>query len=196
MHVRIPSSAPRRTALKYAKLLRRVRSVSRCGLDWEGTFIHPGALVEETDLRPSPDWPEHPCLLECAGISKAGRGHNRSELLYSLWQYDHDRHDWMELGRASSQTWTWAADLAPLAKRAMGERAVDLGDIVYRIHIFLAAEMDRVPEGQRGMVAAIAHDALAAEWELSGDTPAPIPPLVIPPGVQLAAAKPARAHAA
>lgn len=157
--LKIPNSARRKAPGVFAKLLRRVRNPPRSGFDFEGMFLKPGVVIEEAELHPSPEWPSNPVLLECAGIAKTGRGHHRSELLYILWQYD--GREWLELGRAISSSWDWAADLATLAVRAIGGRPVDLEAVAKRIEAAIRKELDELPEDIRAMVAGTVHDALA-----------------------------------
>jgi hypothetical protein len=164
VRIRIPSSAPRKSPVAYAKLLRRVRVPARSGFDVEGEFLKPGTLVDERALRPSPAWPATPLLVECAGIARPGRKGNPSEYLYILWLYDVGRHEWIELARARSATWDWVVDLAPIAARSInGTRTTaDLHRVEKRIFNFLQAELDGVPECDRTRVASVVHDALAA----------------------------------
>ncbi len=122
----------------------------------------------EAELRPTVDYPEIPLLLECAGIAKPGRGHNKSEYLYILWQFRGD--GWIELGRARSSTWDWAVDLAPLAWRAIEDQldAPDLAAIGRRIHDYLESELERVEAGDRNRVAGLIHDEFAARLSERG----------------------------
>src|SRR5579884_4120463 len=161
--VRIPNSAPRGKTGVYAKLLRRVREVARSGFDWEGVFVKPGALVEESRLRPDDSFPLAPLVLECAGIVRPGRGHNRSEYLYILWQWDQPSGRWLELGRSRCVDWSWAFDLAPIAHRAINREGFErqLAEIASRIDRYLTSELDGVAEERRWLVAAMVHEALA-----------------------------------
>jgi hypothetical protein len=119
--------------------------------------------VAPAELRPTVEYPETPVLLECAGIAKTGRGHNRSEYLYIVWRFDAHSDEWRELGRAQSAACEWAADLAPIARRAIDEQigAPDLTEVERRISVYLNSELGRVAERDRMQVLAVIHDAIA-----------------------------------
>jgi hypothetical protein len=122
--IHLPRSSGRNTQPAYCKLLKRIRrSNIPSPLDFEGTLFRPGQYVEASALHPDPEYPEIPIVLEAAGTVGVSRGHNRAPAVYILWRFDPGKSDtgWTEIGRAHSQSWEWAVDLAPLAERAIAE---------------------------------------------------------------------------
>lgn len=93
--VRIPRTCQSRNVLTYAKLLLRVYPERRINA-YEGKLLKPGAVIDETDLWPSAEYPAIPLLLEYAGTDGSKRdgskrGHNRAHDIYVLWRYDQAR---------------------------------------------------------------------------------------------------------
>lgn len=168
--VRLPLSSPVRSKCTWLRLLQRTNP-ARYLLDeaWQGALLTPGVSVAESALRPGPDWPSVPVLLECAGVVKSGWGHRRSESLYILWRYVDGQ--FRELARAVSSDLSWARDLQPLAQRAIDEgmpapspqdAALGAERILEQIDVLLASSegscraliLARIYNGLAGRVAA------------------------------------------
>lgn len=162
--IRLPLSSKRGEKIAYLKLLRHVEEHARSGFDYHGEFLTPGKMVCWADVRPTIEYPEVPVLLECAGIAKPGRGHNRSEYLYILWQWCPIRNAFVELARSSSVASEWATDLEIPARRAIGERRPepDPGDVRRRIADYLSRELERALPPDRFRILAVIHDELAS----------------------------------
>ncbi|MEN6537830.1 MAG: hypothetical protein ABFD89_29530 [Bryobacteraceae bacterium] len=111
--VKFPISAQRGEPLTYVRVLDRA-FLDRKAMGWrlDGPLYRPGARVAR-NLLPSPL-----IAVEAAGRSRVGRGHNRSEYLYLLWQWD-EAETWHELVRASSTNWDWQWTLGPVAERLL-----------------------------------------------------------------------------
>jgi hypothetical protein len=121
--VKIPRTSARVSQGIFAKLLTRVDPDAQSGFGFEGTVLRPGDELPLQALWPTPEHPKIPILLECAGAVSPKRGHGRrdQEDRYILWRFLAGRHEWQEIGRSSSTSWTWAIDLRPLAIRALEE---------------------------------------------------------------------------
>jgi hypothetical protein len=164
--VRLPCSSPRKTPHTFAKLLCSVDPEALTGFGFEGRLFRPGALVAPSELRPSIAYPEIPILLEYAGGVGPGTGHNRRAQLYVLWRYY--AGEWLELGRAASESWDWACDLRPLAVRALAEArapvlsvVIDLRVVVARIVAMLDLELRGLESGDRVRLLGVLHDQFA-----------------------------------
>lgn len=165
--VRLPLSARDRRLMTYAKLLRRVARHAQTGFDFDGQLLRPGELVAESSLRPSPDYPAVPILLECAGPERPGRGHNRAAELYILWRYEANRSAWTELARVAAESWDWAAVLGPLAWQAVADQwpsapPAEACAVTERLERIVDAELEAAALADRRKILAIIHDRLAA----------------------------------
>lgn len=120
--VRIPRTAARRTEQCWARLLCRVDADKLTPMAFDGKLMRCGAIVPESELRPDPEYPAVPILLEHAGIAVPGWGHRRSEQLYVLWRYERDRAERREIARATAADTSWAESLAPVAARALANQ--------------------------------------------------------------------------
>jgi hypothetical protein len=78
----------------------------------DGPLYPPGAVIQLSDKTGN-------LVLECAGPESAGRGHNRSEVLWILWRWE--RGDWRECGRALAIGREWIHILGPLAEHLLTE---------------------------------------------------------------------------
>lgn len=102
--------------MTFATLLLRVyprRSVAA----FEGKRLKPGALIDEAELWPTPDYPSTPVLLEYAGNDHSGWGHRPSNDIYLLWRYDRERGRWTELARHTGQGAEWQESFKTIAFR-------------------------------------------------------------------------------
>lgn len=104
--VRIPRSASdnRRREATYATLIRCVNDW-RAAIPFEGRLLRTGSRIEEAELRPGPDWPATPLLIEYAGTDHSGCGHNRSNDIHVLWKFTDGR--WIEVETVISQGRGW-----------------------------------------------------------------------------------------
>jgi len=107
----LPSTARRGEPLIYIRVLHEVWPNSRAG-GWrlKGRLYRPGQRVSRDAL------PDPLVVVEAAGRSKTGRGHNRSEYLYILWHWD---GEWREVARAISPSWDWQWILGPAARKLL-----------------------------------------------------------------------------
>ena|SRR5579872_3669870 len=133
--IRLPRSCgPKANGIISCEVLFRVEPGASAGLGFHGKFMKPGATVPESSLRPSPEFPPTPVVLEFAG-----RCGHETESLHVLWLL-RDRQ-WFELGRAQSKSWEWAIDLRPIAVRALAQQAdpgrVDILTLVGRLNAAL-----------------------------------------------------------
>jgi len=180
--IRLPLSSTRRTQPTYAKLLRRFDPRSRSPFQWLGTFFRPGSLIQETELWPDETFPRVPLILEFAGSENPGKGHNRhkSDNTVVLWRYLRTEGKFEELGRVSVPAGMWAMLLEPLVREAMaaeifGVHTLDIEAIRLRISRVIAAELDRLEDGDRARVLTAVHDELGfrlADVGESGRQPA------------------------
>jgi hypothetical protein len=120
--IRIPRTCPHRRDMTYAKLLLRVYP-HRSWNAFDGSPVKPGALVDESALWPTAEYPETPLLLEYAGNDHSGRGHNRSLDIYLLWRYDRAQARWTELMRCKSQGLEWIESMKPVALQELARTA-------------------------------------------------------------------------
>ncbi len=164
--VRIPNTCSKRSSACYAKLLRSVRRIATSGFDFEGTLLKPGITIEEAALWPAPDYPETPVLLECAGSTGTGWGHNRSPWLFVLWQYDHSAGEFVEIARSLCAAGEWIQDLAELARSLIEAPrkpiAPNVAEISRRIAWALEIELERLDDRARGAVLANVYNLFAA----------------------------------
>lgn len=115
--VKVPHSGGRRGHTHYAKLIKTVElGASAAGFSFRGKLLRPGSEVAESELRPGPDWPAEPLVLECFSQGD-GWGNRRSTHTYILWVYREGR--WHELGRANAVGAEWIAFLEPAVSRAV-----------------------------------------------------------------------------
>jgi hypothetical protein len=109
VRISIPRTAKIRREACYATLIRRVIS-NPTGFAFQGLNLRCGAIVDESELWPSDEYPLTPLLLEYAGrdfdaqleYRSPGTGHKRRPDLRLLWRYDRRKHLWRELARCSS----------------------------------------------------------------------------------------------
>jgi hypothetical protein len=175
--IRLPCSATTRADRyrSFAKLLSHVDDDAMTGFGFQGRMLRPGALVTPAELHPGSEYPATPVLLEyaAAGIPGTnvgtGTGHNRRASVYVLWRYHSS--EWVEIGRAVSESWTWALDLGPIARRALAESrsvsvvvVVDVRQIAVRIANLLDAELRALNAGDRQRIIAILHDQFACRF--------------------------------
>lgn len=170
--IRLPCSAATRADRyrSFAKLLSHVDDDAATGFGFQGRMLRPGAIVTPAELHPGSEYPATPVLLEYAarGVG-TGTGHNRRASVYVLWRYH--SNEWVEIGRAVSESWTWALDLGPIARRALAESrsvsvvvVVDVRQIAVRIANLLDAELRALNAGDRQRILAILHDQFACRF--------------------------------
>ncbi len=151
--------------MTWAQLIRRVKS--RPGLlVFDGRWFRTGRAVEESELRPSPDYPAVPVLLEYAGSDGSGRGHRRSRDVHILWRYDPGSHEWLELARALSTGAEWVGYLAPIVRDALrrppAEEAEEARRATERVMAVLDDELDALAGEHRSHALAFLYDHFAA----------------------------------
>lgn len=164
--IRLPAGSGVRSRHGYLKLLSRVDPEAQNGFGFEGCLLRLGAIITPAELRPTPDYPEIPVLLEYSTApSHAAGARRRSDSLYVLWRWQDGA--WCELGRAASASWEWAVDLRPLAIRALAqekavEAAPDLPAIAHHIAGFLDEQLKILKPPDRARLLGILHDQFAS----------------------------------
>lgn len=164
--VRIPKTSTIRNRPDWAKLLTSVDPQAKDGFGFEGTYISPGRLVSEADLRPTPAHPPIPILLEMCLLGETKRG-KRSPMTYILWRYQGGK--WHEIARSEGLSWEWAIDLRPIAIRALQasrgaiaeDATPDLEATAGRIAEFLDEQIAALDAVDRARVLSTLHDVLA-----------------------------------
>lgn len=160
--VRLPISSTRKSAIRFAKLLCRVRPAAANGFQFEGRILRPGGAIPEDEL------PEPAIVLEGAGSD--GSGKKNSPYLYVLWRYDRAKQDWQEIARAWSESWHWALDLGPIAERALKpcQPVPDVRAVAERLTKLIDTEMEPLEPRMRAQLASVLHDRFAtrivADW--------------------------------
>lgn len=170
--IKLPCSSPRNSKSSFAKLLSRVDPEATHGFGFEGTLWRPGATLTDAEIRPGPEYPEIPIVLEYTPGPVYGiPGRRRRDSIYILWRYERDCDAWSELARAASVAWEWAIDLRPIAVRALREAhgtaiaVVDeLPAVSRRIATFLDLEMQRLEQRDRQRLLAVLHDEFASRF--------------------------------
>lgn len=168
--VRLPCTSARTCPLKYVKLLCRVDPGAEHAFGFEGHIYRPGATLTDVELHPTPEYPATPIALEhMRGPAYGIPGHRRTDSIYILWRYDRETNAWRELGRAVSYAWEWAAELRPIAVRALREARggnlelmPDYPAIAGRIAEFLDGELKSLEVLDRQKVLGVIHDQFAA----------------------------------
>lgn len=164
--VRLPSSSATRESRykSFAKLLYHVEPHAATGFGFHGKICKPGAMVRESELWPSEEYPPRPVLLEYV----AGAGRERGAgVLYVLWSFDSARREWIELGRAMAAAAEWSTILRPLALQALRPPrkpagcAHDVGAVAERIVAALDAELRPIEYAEQLQVLNAVHDQLA-----------------------------------
>ncbi|HLG97102.1 MAG TPA: hypothetical protein VKX49_12385 [Bryobacteraceae bacterium] len=157
----------------YLKLLNRINEKVPYGFSFEGTLLRPGKTVSFEELRPTNEYPEVPIILECAGTQNPQDGRPSTRhwpTLYILWQLDPRKLEWKEIARAQSESWDWAADLRPIAKRLLQEarggievfRGAD--QVARRISDLLEKELLTLAPPDRGRALGILHDQFCSQF--------------------------------
>lgn len=153
----------------FLKLLCSVDPDANHGFGFDGTFFRPGTIVSEADLRPAPEYPATPIVLEQSQAPAQGiPGNLRCYTVTILWRWEPTRNSWRELGRTLSAGTEWALTMRPLAILALAEArggvvgpAIDESAIARRISAFLDHEVSALPPADRVRFLAIIHDQLA-----------------------------------
>ena len=161
----LPRSAERRGATNFLKLLCRINAYVRSGFDFLGRLLRPGARIPESDLWPSPEYPRVPLVLEGVQLDFSGHGHNRNAATFILWRYDRDTQQWIEAARSSAPGARWVHDLAPIARRLLGDTRVwpdpAPAEICERFATILEGELAAVTHQVRIEVLSRLHDHCA-----------------------------------
>jgi len=91
-------------------------------------------------------------------------GEKNSQYLYVLWEYDRKAREWRELARVWAESWEWALELGPLARRALEpvRELPDLRRVGERLAALIERELEPLEARQRAQVAGVLHDQFAA----------------------------------
>lgn len=163
--VSLPRSATSRNAITYVKLIHSVKTDHAFGgYRFEGPLFRPNQTIEEAELRPSPDYPETPLLLECAGPAAPAWGHKRAKQLYILWKYNPSRNDWDEVARTAAADRDWTVDLGPIAKRLVHPKPIliDAPRIADRVLVKLEDELEPLERCAQRLVLLAVYDRFAS----------------------------------
>jgi hypothetical protein len=166
--IRLPRTSGRDRSRTFAKLLARVDPEAQCGTGFEGTIMRPGTMVPREKLWPTPAHPKIPIMLECAGPSNPQTGHRSRKAVYILWRFDPLVDTWSEIARSTSESWTWATDLRPIAIRLLEESRgndvavyVSLEQAIARACAALDQELKQLGPQDRVRFAGAMHDEVA-----------------------------------
>lgn len=128
-----------------------------------------GSHVELSDLRPTPEYPETPLLLEYAGNDRSGRGHRRSRDIHILWRLNAERGEFEELARCLSQGSEWFDHMAPIARREIERGAPkpvnfadEAGAATRRVLALLDDELSALEDEGRDRVLSFLSDQFTA----------------------------------
>lgn len=119
MEVRIPRTATDRREITHARLLRRTPQRYWFSRFDRSVYLKPGSLVDESELRPTPDFPKVPLVLEYAGRERGLGPNRRGKEIHVLWRYDPATHDWAEIARVLSEGPEWFYRLQPIIRREL-----------------------------------------------------------------------------
>jgi hypothetical protein len=166
--IRLPRSSPRGCRDCFVKLLSSVDPDATHAFGFEGRYFRAGSLVSLAALRPGPEYPETPVVLEYATLPAPGR--HRRDSVYILWRWDAAAGEWRELARSICESWQWASDLRPVAVRALKEArsaavlqiVPDVRVVAARIAEVLERELRGLEPHDRFRVVSLLHDRLAA----------------------------------
>jgi hypothetical protein len=158
----IPRSNPGRRERTYAQL---ILSVHRTRLmPFDGTFFRTGAQVDEEALHPTPGYPELPLVIEFAGSTGTGRGHNRSPDVHVLWQYSAGA--WNELARVTSQGPEWIPHMLPIVEQLLvalpANQIEAAAEASERVLCFLDEELERLTDEGRERAMSFLYDRFSA----------------------------------
>lgn len=161
--VAIPRSSPRAARGCFTKLLYSVDPDATHGFGFHGTLLRPGARLTVEALRPTPEYPEIPLLLEYGSVPVPGD--RLWAQLYILWRFEVQTHSWRELARTTATAWEWAYELRPIAVRALARVAIstplDHAAIAGRLSVLLDVELGALAPADRVRVLSVLHDELA-----------------------------------
>lgn len=118
----------RRGAFDGAQLIRRIAHGRPGAFRLDGEFLQPGALVPESALRPGPDWPVRPHLLEVFRSDQSRAGHGGSRIDVILWVYESD--DWRAVCRLDGyDSSAWMQIMEPVITQSLKESRDDVEPI-------------------------------------------------------------------
>lgn len=130
---------------------------------FEGTFLRSGSAVDEAKLRPAPEWPETPLLIEFAG--KAAPGRDAADV-HILWRWSESAGQFEEIARVFSQGNEWFYHLAPVVRRLLNSPEPDYTAIARtvssRVLDLLDRELQALADEGRERVMAMLWDQFAA----------------------------------
>lgn len=141
METYIPHTTTLRRERTYAQLVLKV--YPNRSLPFAGPNFRTGARVDQALLRPTPDAPEHPLLIEYAGTDKSGKGHNRSNDIHVLWRFDIARNEWTEITRTLTKGREWIDCLLPVIKRQLVSPPVNDVEIATAVSARVLGLLDR-----------------------------------------------------
>lgn len=163
--IRIPRSGGR-DSKGFTKLLSRVNARRADAFGFEGRFLRPGDLIEESDLMP-PGWPNPPLVLEYVPAEGARHGWARHEKedTWLLWTWT-PKTEWREIGRAAAAGAEWVQVLRPLALAHLAPPPLQwrrtIAEARERIIAAIDAELEAVEAGHRPALLSVVHDVIAS----------------------------------
>lgn len=171
--IRLPRSQ-KGQGLSFITLIQRICPRRTLGNVFEGRRLRPGARVREADLKPTPDYPDTPLLLEYAGSDRSGSGHKRSSHTYILWRFEPSEGKWLELVRVEAEALEWIETIRPVALRNFTSRALDLtpilraGEAASRVLIVLEAELEVMDIADRAVFLGYLYEQFTARLVRDG----------------------------
>lgn len=184
--MRIPRSQQGRREISFAKLILRVypRRPSHAAID--GRLLKCGALIDEAELWPTPEYPSVPLLLEYAGKKRKFLNDRNADDVHILWRYDRATRSWGEIARCLSKGADWASHMCPIAiaemtrakPAATRDATVLAAEVSSRVLRLLDDELDRLPLADRTVVMDLVYHQFAAravEDLQIGDAPTHMP---------------------
>lgn len=163
--VKIPHTCTDRKQLTYAQLILRM-STRGAPTVFEGRHLKTGSQIDEAELRPTPEYPEVPLLLEFAGHDRSGAGHRRSNDIHVLWSWQSEPGEWIELARVTSQGPEWVYHLRHFMlahfNGAVPNEAEIAGRATRRILEVLDRELESLASDGRARAMSFLHDAFIA----------------------------------
>jgi hypothetical protein len=164
--IRIPQTCTDRRQLTFAQIILRM-SPRATPTIFEGARFRTGSRVTECELRPTPDYPEIPLLLEYAGNDRTGRGHRRSNDIHVLWKFESETSEWIELARVTSQGPEWFEHLGPIMRDHLrggpnANEAEVAGKATRRILELMDRELESLARDGRERAMSFLYDAFTA----------------------------------
>jgi hypothetical protein len=165
MLIRIPRTCTSRKEHTYAQLVMRVYP-DRLINPFEGRLLKTGSSVELSELRPTPEYPEIPLLIEFAGNDRTGSGHRRSNDVHVLWRLNPSTREWQELVKVNGQGRDWVEYLRPIVMRQLAAASEPYSDLAararQRVLRLLDDELERLQRSGRADLMTTLYDEIAA----------------------------------